>query len=56
MKEATERNMAAMGSDTWSFSDRIEREKKALQKMLVGYLKDGKIVRERAEELAAEDE
>lgn len=48
--------LAAMSNNTRSFEDRIERERGAMEKMLINHFLDSAIVADYAEELAADDE
>ena len=46
----------AISSNTQSFEDRIDRERKHVEEMLIAHLRDSEIVQELAEENAAEAE
>ena len=48
--------VASMSSNTQAFENRIERERKKVEEMLVDYLSDSDIVADRASEIAAEEE
>lgn len=51
---AMEMYVASMSSNKWSFEERIERERKAVESMLMEHLKHSDIVAELAEEYANE--